>query len=80
MLLAVAVSVPLAVGAHCLPPEAEAGVEVQMLRDHHGFLSVAQKESLQVPAGAIARGSCPDQMGFLLGHESLALDVRCAAP
>lgn len=83
MLLVVAVSAPLAVGARCLPPEAEAGVEVQMLRDHHAlvrFLSVAQTESLQVPAGAIVHGSCPDQTGVLLSHESLGLDVHCAAP
>lgn len=81
VLLPLAVLVPLAVGARCLPQEAEAAV--QMLRDHHAhvrFLPVAQKESPQVPAGAIVQGSCLVQTWVLLNHESLALDVHCEVP
>lgn len=81
--LPLAVSVPLAVGARCLPQEAEAEAAVQMLRDHHAhvrFLPVAQKESPRVPAGAIVHGSCPGQTGVLLNRESLVLDVRCEVP
>lgn len=57
--LPLAVSVPLAVGARCLPREVEAEAVVQMLRGHHAHvrsLPVVQKESPQVPAGAIVHG------------------------